>query len=236
MRGVLILAVGLLCAPMAAAQMQQLATVTFDNEISAFEMADRRASPEPCQVLFIGSSTMLNWSTLASDLAPRGVIARGYSNATLDDLNRTFPSAVARYRPAAIVLNIGEDDISAGQSTTEIMGAFAEFMALKMRALGDTPVFFMSIKPSRLHVDQLFEQGEVNGAVGNMARRRRDLIYVNVASPMLHNGIVRDLFADDGVTMTGEGYAIWAARINDALTRSPARAPGCPREGGRAAD
>jgi hypothetical protein len=54
-----------------------------------------------------------------------------------------------------------------------------------------------------------------------------------VASPMLHNGIVRDLFAEDGSTMNAQGYAIWAARVNEALDRSPGRAPGCPREGGR---
>src|SRR5207248_3150740 len=47
-------------------------------EVEQFVRADRVSPPPPCQVLFVGSSSIVKWKeTLASDMAPMRALARG---------------------------------------------------------------------------------------------------------------------------------------------------------------
>ena len=67
-------------APAAAEATQSRA---FAAEIQAFLAADRVTPPAPCQVLFVGSSSMVKWkATLAADMAPLRVINRGFGGST----------------------------------------------------------------------------------------------------------------------------------------------------------
>jgi lysophospholipase L1-like esterase len=200
----------------------------FAGDITAFVAADRASPPAPCQVLFVGSSSIRFWTTLADDMAPRPVIRRGFGGSTIGDVNLYFNDIVAPYRPRAIVFYAGENDIDLGATPEGTVEAFRQFMAMKRRVLGATPVYFISLKPSRLRAGQLAHQREVNAAVEAMARRRRDLEYIDVASAMMQNGVPRDIFVEDGLHMSAAGYEIWTRIVRDALAAPPpTRAPGC---------
>lgn len=200
----------------------------FAAELAAFAAADQEAMPGTCQTLFVGSSSIRLWTTLAEDMAPRVAINRGFGGSTIADVNLHFDDVVARYRPRAIVFYAGENDIDMGVEPEAVVAAFRDFMALKRRALGKTPVYFISLKPSRLRMAQMSDQAEVNGAIATIARRARDLEFIDVAPEMLENGAPRDLYVADGLHMNAAGYAIWTRLVNEALTRMPPRrAPGC---------
>jgi GDSL-like Lipase/Acylhydrolase family len=187
-------------------------------EVGRYVEADRAAPPPPCQVLFIGSSSIVKWKpTLAADMAPLPVINRGFGSSHIEYVNRWFNELVAPYRPRAIVFYAGENDIDAGKSVDRVIADFDAFMALKTSKLGDTPVYFISIKPSKRRFDELARQSRVNAAIRARSRERSDLHYIDVVAPMLENGKPKDIFEADGLHMTAKGYAIWTSLVRAAL-------------------
>lgn len=210
----------LVAAVVARDQVQPAPTLeqALGAEIDRFVEADRAAPPAACQVLFVGSSSIVNWRKhLAADMAPMPVINRGFGGSHIEYVNRWFDEIVAPYRPRAIVFYAGENDIAAGKSVDRVIGDFDEFMARKTQALGKTPVYFISLKPSKLRFAQFSLQSQVNDAIRARASKRSDLHYIDVVSPMLENGKPKDIFGPDGLHMTPQGYVIWTRAVKAAL-------------------
>jgi len=192
-------------------------TRALGTEVAQFTAADQASPPAPCRVLFVGSSSIRMWTTLSEDMAPLPVINRGFGGSHIEHVNRWFDELVQVNQPGAIVFYAGENDVADGKATRRVVADFAAFMKRKTAALGDTPVYFISLKPSKLRFGQLARQREVNAAVRAIAAKRADLYYIDVASPMLEDGKPRDLFAPDDLHMTRDGYAIWTRSIRAAL-------------------
>jgi lysophospholipase L1-like esterase len=194
-------------------QDQSLAT-----EVERFVVADRIIPPAACQVLFVGSSSIVRWDdSLAADMAPMPVINRGFGGSQIADVNRWFDKIVAPYRPRAIVFYAGDNDIDAGKSIDRVVADFDTFMTLKSRILGATPVYFISIKPSKARIAQLPRQAIVNDAIRARAAARADLHFLDVAPLMLADGKPRDIFVADGLHMNRQGYLIWTQVVRPAL-------------------
>ena len=205
---------------LAVAQPASRGPEQFEPQIAAFEAADRTSPPPPCPILFTGSSTIRRWTTLTSDMAPMVVLNRGFGGSRIADVTHYFERAVAPYRPRAIVFYAGENDYNGGREAGDVVADFERFMETKTRLLGDTPVFFVSLKPSRLREGQMPGQRWINARIETLAARRSDLIYIDVAPAMLTpEGRPRDLFVEDGLHMTPAGYAIWTPIIRRALER-----------------
>jgi lysophospholipase L1-like esterase len=208
---------------------EPLARPWYAAEIDAFMEADKVHPPQRCGILFTGSSSVRLWDTLARDMAPARVVNRGFGGSTIADVNDNFDRVVARYRPKAIFLYAGENDLSSGRTAALVFADFQRFMALKSGALGDTPVYFISLKPSKLRFDQKARQSEVNMLVKQLAHRRRDLHFIDVVTAMLDNGKLRNIYQDDGLHMTREGYRIWTRLILPSVrAESSRRTALCP--------
>ena len=205
-------------APGASAQQAATATPTGPErlapEIAAFEAQDRAAPPERCKVVFTGSSSVRFWSTLAQDMAPTAVINRGFGGSQISDVNFYFDRVVGPYHPRAIFIYAGENDLHAGKPAGEVVADFERFMALKTAKLGATPVYFISLKPSKARWAQKTDQDAVNAKIRAMASAREDLDYVDVVpSMLLADGTPKDIFIADGLHMTPAGYALWTAVV-----------------------
>lgn len=233
--GLCVLAVALSAAAAAATP---ASSVTLERQLSAevesFVEADRATLPAPCQLLFVGSSTIVNWrKTLAADMAPMPVINRGFGGSHIEYVNRWFDQIVAPYRPRAIVFYAGENDIDAGKSVDQVVADFDAFMVRKDRTLGKVPVYFISVKPSKLRLAELPLQGQVNDAIRARAAARSDLRYIDVVRPMLEHGKPKDIFVSDGLHMNSAGYAIWTQVVRAALLpNTEAEARSCRLETG----
>jgi hypothetical protein len=188
------------------------------TEVDRFVEADRAAPPAACQVLFVGSSSIVKWrDTLASDMAPMPVINRGFGGSHIEHVNRWFDQIVAPYRPRAIVFYAGENDIDAGKPVEQVVADFDAFIVRKTQALGQVPVYFIAVKPSKLRVAELGLQGQVNDAIRARAASRSDLRYIDVVPSMLEHGKLKDIFLSDGLHMNAAGYAIWTQIVRAAL-------------------
>ncbi len=191
--------------------------VRFAPEIAHFAALDAAAPPPTCGFLFVGSSSIRLWHGLAADMAPLPVLNRGFGGARISDVDYYFDQVVTPYRPRAIVFYAGENDLWAGVGAGTVVADFRRFLELKTERLGDTPVYFVSLKPSRQRVSQMPLQAEVNARVRALAAERTDLRYVDVVPAMLDQGAPRDIFVADGLHMTPAGYQIWAGVVRPVL-------------------
>jgi lysophospholipase L1-like esterase len=203
----------------------------YDDAIAAFEAADRLAMAPPCATLFVGSSSIRFWRTLKEDFPDRTVINRGFGGSTVWEVDHYFNRVVTPYRPREIVFYAGENDLAATPPRTvdDAYADFLAFMRLKERALGSTPVWFIAVKPSKLRWALQPEMGKLNAKVKALAAVRDDLAFIDIVPAMLKaDGAPKDIFVEDNLHMTPEGYALWTPIVRAALDAGQAaRAPGC---------
>ncbi len=216
-------------APDQPAAPTEIDLTRFDDAIAEFAAADAAEMPPACATLFVGSSSIRFWNTLARDFPDRRVINRGFGGSTIAEVNHYFDQIVAPYKPAQIVFYAGENDLNAGKSPAAVFADFEAFMSMKENALGTTPVWYIAAKPSKLRFDQLDRQTELNAQIEALARVRYDLDYINVVDPMLNDdGAPKDIFVSDDLHMTADGYAIWTPIVKAALNQGqPMTAPDC---------
>lgn len=189
----------------------------FAAEIARFAELDATSPPPACGYLFVGSSTIRFWRSLDQDMAPFPVINRGFGGSKIEDVDFYFDRVVAPYHPRAIVFYAGENDLSAGQTVDQVVANFQRFLDLKTAQLGDAPVYFISLKPSKLRLAQMPLQAEVNARIKALADERADLDYIDVTPAMLDQGVPKDLYVEDGLHMNPQGYALWTEIVKPAL-------------------
>lgn len=183
----------------------------FEDEIAAFEAADRATPPPPNAVLFVGSSTIRLWPRLQDDFPDVALIHRGFGGASFPDVLRYVDRIVIPYRPRKIVLYCGDNDLGNGRSPGQVIRDFEEFVARVRDVLPDTPIVFLAVKPSPLRWNLADRMRTVNEKVRAMADKDPLLDFVDVFSPMLgpDGKPIPRLYADDGLHMSPDGYALW---------------------------
>ncbi len=139
--------------------------VRWEEEIAAFEKADREQPPPVGGVVFLGSSNIRLWNTLAGDFPDLSVVNRGVGGATLAELATLVNRLVAAAEPRAVVVSAGSNDIAAGASPTDVRDAFASLVGNLRRELPDVRIAFVAIAPSVKRWEQRERQGEANHAV-----------------------------------------------------------------------
>jgi lysophospholipase L1-like esterase len=195
----------------------------FADQIAAFAEEDRAALRPPCQIVFTGSSSIRRWDTLGQDLAPLPVLNRGFGGSRIADVNHFFAQVVGRYRPAAVVFYAGENDLAAGKDPAAIVADFEQFLSLKDEALGETSVYFIALKPSKLRWDHFAAQSWINDRIGELAEQRADLQFIDVVEPMLEEGRPKEIFVEDDLHMTPAGYVLWTGAVKPVLDRDAER-------------
>ncbi|RYG27531.1 MAG: hypothetical protein EON93_20380, partial [Burkholderiales bacterium] len=202
----------------------------FDTAIAAFEASDKSAMPPRCATLFVGASSIRFWTTLKEDFPDRTVINRGFGGSTVWEVDHYFDRVVAPYHPKEIVFYAGENDLWVDKRTPDqIYADFIQFMRLKEKALGATPVWYISAKPSKQRFEQFATQVELNAKMKALADQRDDLAFIDIVPSMLKpDGTPKDIFVADNLHMTPDGYKLWTPIVDAALDAGQsAKAPGC---------
>jgi len=187
----------------------------YEPEIRAFESADRASTPAPGGIVFVGSSSIRLWKSLAADFPGLPVLNRGFGGSTFPEANHYVARTVLRYRPRTVVLYEGDNDISSGRSPQQVLADYREFVRLVRDSLPRTRIVFIAIKPSPSRWKLVGLQREANRLVRDVVATDTLLSYVDVFEPMLGaNGRPQPaLFVADSLHMTTAGYAIWRAQV-----------------------
>ena len=194
----------------------------FEDEIRAFEEADRTHPIRENVVLFIGSSSIRFWASLERDMAPLTVLNRGFGGAHISHLIKNAPRLVWPYSPQAIVVYGGDNDLAGPSRKTPetVLADYKRFVSTVRQALPQVQVYFLSIKPSPSRWKTWPHMKKANMLIKTWSGRYPYLHFIDVASVLLNEGGQPNIhfFEQDGLHLNNEGYRAWTAIVRDSLT------------------
>jgi lysophospholipase L1-like esterase len=192
----------------------------FAADIEAFTAADLIASPAAGGVLCIGSSSLRFWhGTMVDDLQPLTLIPRGFGGSTMLDVLFYSDRIVVPYRPRAILVYEGDNDLEAGVSPARFLATVQQFLEVVRATLPDTRVYLMSVKPSPSRRRFWPQMQQANAMLDELCAADPGLTYLDVATPMLgDDGQPRaELFLADNLHLNALGYAVWTKVVRDGM-------------------
>jgi lysophospholipase L1-like esterase len=193
----------------------------WEKEIAAYEQADRTNPPPKGALLFIGSSTIRLWKTLAEDFPEHRVINRGFGGSQIVDSTHFAERIIFAYEPKMILLRAGGNDLWAGKSPDQVFIEFKEFVAKVHGRLPETEIVFISLCPSVARWKQADKEKALNALVQEFARQTSWVKYIETYSMSL--GPDRqprpELFVADKLHFNAEGYKLLADLVRPDLPK-----------------
>jgi lysophospholipase L1-like esterase len=192
----------------------------FEKEILRFEESDRASAPRQGSILFVGSSTIRLWKTLAEDMAPLPVINRGFGGGTIGEVNYYFHRIVDKYKPRLVVFYAGENDLySPDISVDSVVRDFNAFRDSMHAYLPNCKAIFVSVKPSPARWKFQDKFMEANKRFEAICKYDPAWSYVDVIPSMLDAGARprKEIYRADSLHMNAAGYARWTKIIRPHL-------------------
>lgn len=191
----------------------------WDAVIEGYEAADADSPPAAGSIVFVGSSSILFWGTLSGDMAPLASLNRGFGGSVIVQSTHYSDRIVLPYEPSAVVLYAGDNDIAFGSSPDCAAVDFSAFVERIHTDAPQTPIYYISIKPSPARQDLWDEMQRANRLIEARTASEATLHYIDVSEAMLdEQGLpIEELFIEDGLHMNSAGYEIWTSIIQPRL-------------------
>ena len=179
--------------------------------IEAFEREDAEDKSLTGGVMFLGSSSIRMWRSLAEDFPRQKVCNRGFGGSTIPDSLHFFDRIVLPRRPNTIVLYAGDNDVAAGHGADQVYGNYLAFVDRVKKSLPKTKLVFIAIKPSLKRWELAPVMKQANRKVRRHAFWHRGVLYADIWTPMLGSNRKprKELFIEDGLHLSSAGYEIW---------------------------
>ncbi len=189
--------------------------------MAGFAQADAAQSSSPGTVLFVGSSSIRLWNTLAADFPEVPVLNRGFGGSQIADILVNFDRLVAPHHPRLIVFYAGTNDLAAGKSPEEVAADFRGFCEKVHASRPDTRILFVSIQlsPARWQLREKFALTNTYIAAFCATDPRRVFVETNAAMLAPDGSARLEFFAEDRLHLSSEGYAVWRRLLTPWLAR-----------------
>ncbi len=196
----------------------------WEKNIATFETADKESSPAKGSLLFVGSSTIVRWKTLAEDFAGVPVLNRGFGGNQIKDSTFYADRMIFPYAPKAIFLRAGGNDINAGWPAEDVFADFKIFVAKMRERLPNIPIYYIGLSPTIKRLKQVDEGNKLNDLIAAWAKEQTGITYIDTRTLTLDKeGKVRpDLFVEDMLHFNAEGYKLLAAALKPFVTAAAA--------------
>jgi len=191
----------------------------WEKEISAFEEQDRQNPPQKNAIVFVGSSSIRLWSTLAEDFPKHRVLNRGFGGSEIADSVHFADRIVIPYAPRMVVLYAGGNDINNGKAPERVSGDFKAFVETLRAKLPEVEIAYISSAPNPARWAQVEKVKALNGMIAEFVGTQSKLKFFNVFPLMLgEDGQPKpNIYRDDRLHMNPEGYKIWTQFIGPLL-------------------
>lgn len=194
----------------------------WESTIAKFELEDHQQGIPKNAVLFVGSSSIRFWRTLKADMAPIPVIRRGFGGSKMRDLIYFSDRIILPYRPKAIVIFAGSNDVTGrpnDKSPQQVADDFKELVRLIHSALPQTPVYYLSITPTTARWSVWPALQAANQLIAQFAEQNPQLHFLDASPLMLKaDGTCRDdLLWWDGLHLNRKGYQAWTRLVKENL-------------------
>jgi lysophospholipase L1-like esterase len=190
----------------------------YEKEVAAFEALDRTSPPPAGQIVFVGSSTIVDWDP-ARYFPDLTIINRGLWGSSLIDSVRLVDRIVLPYQPRLVVVYAGDNDIDSGQTSEDVTVQFERFARAIHATLPQTRIVFIGIKPSPKRWLTIDRARAANERIRTLCSRDDRLAYLDVDGVMLgwDEKPRKDLFAGDGLHLSPQGYQLWTTLLRPFL-------------------
>ncbi len=221
MKRLLFLLLGLALTTLAPAAPPPQPSTDWSGAMAEFAAQDAAApSPENC-VLFVGSSSIRLWTTLAADFPGVPVVNRGFGGSHIADSLVHFDRVVAPHRPRLIVFYAGTNDLAAGKAPADVVSDFETFCARVFALWPAVRIAFLSVQTAPARWELRDRMAEVNAAVQRLAAADPRLEFIDTNPAMLGaDGQPRlEFYSADRLHMSPAGYAVWAKLVAPVVNR-----------------
>jgi lysophospholipase L1-like esterase len=191
----------------------------FEDEILKFEAEDRVRPPVEGGVLFVGSSSIRLWKSLAQDFPQYQTINRGFGGSAISDSVRNADRIVTPYKPRAVVFFAGTNDLWSRKSPETVLADYRAFVEKVRAKLPDVPIAYIAISPAPSRWSKIKEIRQTNAMVKAYTESTPSLRFVDTYSLMLNaiGGPRPELYVADNLHLSPQGYAIWKDAVGKVL-------------------
>lgn len=189
---------------------QQVSNAVWEEDMRRFAAEDAVSPPPRQGVLFVGSSSIRLWATLAADFPGVPVINRGFGGSEIRDSTWYADRIIVPYAPRQVLIYAGDNDLFSGRTPAQLRDDFRAFVQRVRKDLPQVRIAYISNKPSPSRAHLLAAQREANALIQAEAVRLQ-VDFIDIFTPMLDaQGNPREeLFIEDRLHMNAKGYAIW---------------------------
>ncbi len=197
----------------------QVSNAAWEDDMQRFAASDAQQPPPKHGIVFVGSSSIRFWDSLAQDFPGKPVINRGFGGSEVRDSTWYADRIVLPYAPRQVVLYAGDNDLNSGRTPEQVRDDVLAFVTRIRRDLPKARISYLSIKPSPSRAHLLPAIVTANRLIKDALAPLPRVDYVDVYTPMLDaSGKPRpELFREDMLHMTADGYAIWRKAVAPVL-------------------
>ncbi len=183
----------------------------WEKDISAFEASDKTNPPPANAIIFIGSSSVRMWKSLAQDFPEHKVVNRGFGGSQIADSVEFADRIVVPHKPRLVVLYAGGNDINAGKTPERVFADFQAFVAKIRAGLPTTKIAYISSAPNPARWAQIEKVRTLNTLIREFIAKDSSIVFIDVHSRMLgpDGQPLPDIYLKDRLHMNEKGYAIW---------------------------
>lgn len=186
----------------------------WEPAIRDFEAREQAEPAAKGGIVFIGSSSIRRWD-LEKHFPGLPVTNRGFGGSRIADSTRYADRILLPIEPRVVVLYAGDNDINAGKTPDQVVSDYRAFVAKVHAALPRTRIVFIALKPSLSRWKLVGAMRQANKAIRAITAEEPRLAFVDVDAPMIgSDGRPRpQLFAEDGLHLSAEGYKLWTSLV-----------------------
>jgi lysophospholipase L1-like esterase len=195
----------------------------WEEQIAYFEHEDKEAKRKRkhAPIVFLGSSSIRVWESLAKDFPGHHVLNRGFGGSHISDSVHYAERILKPHSPPLVVFYAGTNDIDAGKSPATVAADFRAFTAKVWSMFPATHIAFVSIGPCPARWAQADKVREANRLIAAACAADPKLHFIDIFPDMLgEDGKPKpDLYVADQLHLSRKGYERWIPRIRETVDK-----------------
>jgi CubicO group peptidase (beta-lactamase class C family)/lysophospholipase L1-like esterase len=191
----------------------------WEKEVAEYEEKDKTNPPPKGAALFVGSSTIRLWKTLAEDFPDNPVINRGIGGSEIVDSTFYADRIIFPYEPKQIFLRAGGNDVHAGGIPEVLADDFAEFVTKVHSRLPNAEILYIATNPAPSRWGEKDKNQQLNELIRARALQMPRVGYVDAYNFSIGpEGPIKRYFVQDMLHLNEEGYKVLAVRVRPFLS------------------
>jgi lysophospholipase L1-like esterase len=190
----------------------------FEKEMAAFDDADKKTPAPKGQVVFVGSSTMVDWNP-AKYFPDLKIVNRALWGSGLADTARNVERLILPYEPRLVVVYAGDNDVDGGGTSEQVAVEFERLVKTVHAKLPQTRIVFIGLKPSPQRWLTIDRMRATNELIRSICARDDRVAFVDVDGPMMgwDEKPRASLYQADGLHLSDAGYQLWTTLLRPFL-------------------